>query len=191
MYSEPTRQLVDRLLDKNSSTRPTLDEVLLVAPLASAAEAVSARHRVTWPPPMMPSTFAKQSSLVKKLRDHTGRSATFGAGSPGAEEYEDDFEAADDDVEAEDDDEDFEGEYEDDFEAASGSEASYAEDFEEASDPGEASANLDAEIAELSEERVRQQLVQELGAEGKAIADSLGIFSFLEGMRASAQKPHG
>jgi len=221
VYSEELRCLVDRLLDKEPQTRPTLDQTLLSPACAAAAEAASARHGLEWPPPAGPGTTAGQSGLVQKLRsqmmmagagDGGSRSSAAAAATAAepaagmgidttaaaaaavhlpagaaADEYEDDFEAWEDEMEeaaccAYDDDDDFE-------EVASGGgsdDASYDdEDFEDLSDDAD---EAPPGFEELSEEQVRQQLQGEVGVDGLAIAESLGVVAFLEGMRISAQK---
>ncbi|CAJ1449695.1 unnamed protein product, partial [Effrenium voratum] len=83
------------------------------------------------------------------------------------EEYADDFEIPED--------ESVESEYCDDFEEASASEASYEPDFEAPSDE-------EASVPVLSEEELRHQICEELGIEAMAVAESLGVISFLETM---------
>jgi len=95
------------------------------------------------------------------------------------DEYEEDFETA------EPGDGDDEVVYDDDFEAASGgSEASYEQDFEDLSDDECEASNWEG--LEGLEVNVRQQLQLDLGADGLAVAESLGVASFLERMRESA-----
>jgi len=179
LYSEELRRLIDSLLDKDPQTRPTLEQVLLSPAVAPWAQHASVGHGLEWPPPGGPGTTASQSGgLVHKLRSRMSRSA----GIEGADvdtsmhdEYEDDFEAPDPC-----DGDDEEVHYDDDFEVASGgSDASYEQDFDEVSD-------ID-EPPELGEAVLRHQLQAELGADGLAIAESLGVVSFLEGMKISAQ----
>ncbi|CAE7895348.1 unnamed protein product, partial [Symbiodinium sp. KB8] len=70
-----------------------------------------------------------------------------------------------------------ESDYGDDFEDASGSDSSYAPDFEAASDSEEGN---DTPGWETSEEDLRLQIAAELGEEAFAIAESLGVVTFLE-----------
>merc|ERR1712139_716734 len=138
-------------------------------------------------------------SIIGRIRSHVASGgAGTGAGyaatappvialptSPGEEDYADDFEALspqceegkiDLGVETGDD------EYADDLED-SGSEASYEADFEDASDDEEDETGYHRLRPEqLTEAEVRRLLLKELGSDGLAIAEGLGVAAFLEGL---------
>eukprot|EP00446_Apocalathium_sp_SHHI-4_P009883 CAMPEP_0177166890 /NCGR_PEP_ID=MMETSP0367-20130122/8265_1 /TAXON_ID=447022 ORGANISM="Scrippsiella hangoei-like, Strain SHHI-4" /NCGR_SAMPLE_ID=MMETSP0367 /ASSEMBLY_ACC=CAM_ASM_000362 /LENGTH=489 /DNA_ID=CAMNT_0018612969 /DNA_START=11 /DNA_END=1480 /DNA_ORIENTATION=+ len=180
VYSEGLIHLIGRLLDKEAGTRATVEQALLSPVVAPWAEHASFRHGLEWPPPLGPgATSSSRSGLVAKLRSHftsTNDMQHFGVV---IDEYEEDFETA------EPGDGDDEVVYDDDFEAASGgSEASYEQDFEDLSDDECEASNWEG--LEGLEVNVRQQLQLDLGADGLAVAESLGVASFLERMRESA-----
>eukprot|EP00928_Gymnodinium_smaydae_P080996 TRINITY_DN64582_c0_g1_i1.p1 TRINITY_DN64582_c0_g1~~TRINITY_DN64582_c0_g1_i1.p1 ORF type:complete len:494 (+),score=129.09 TRINITY_DN64582_c0_g1_i1:54-1535(+) len=182
-FSEALRGMIGQLLDKDPAARPTLEVLLVQGTLAAAAQATCLAHSLEWPPPAGPGPVAASSrsgGLVQRLRSQTQRGAPVSpcGDAEVADEYEDDFEEYVDDFEGDEED----VVYDDDFEAmsAGNSEASYEQDFEAASDDeGQMEGRW-------NEESVRQQLHLELGSEGLAIAESLGVVSFLEGMRVSA-----
>ncbi|CAE7234511.1 NEK5 [Symbiodinium natans] len=154
-FSSALAMLIHRLLVKEASNRATLDEALHSAPLAAVAAAVAAEHGLR----LEPLAGDSSGGLVERLRRTMP--------SHCQEEYADDF------------DEEDESDYGDDFEDASGSDISYAPDFETASDSDDGAARG----PELSEEDLRLQVAAELGEEAMAIAESLGVVSFLESLQ--------
>eukprot|EP00933_Yihiella_yeosuensis_P026899 TRINITY_DN20882_c0_g1_i1.p2 TRINITY_DN20882_c0_g1~~TRINITY_DN20882_c0_g1_i1.p2 ORF type:complete len:219 (+),score=61.47 TRINITY_DN20882_c0_g1_i1:881-1537(+) len=176
--SPALQQMIDAVLTKDSTQRPALIHVLTSELMSGAAEAAAAKYQMIWPPQVEAAgsgtSIVSSSGLVQRLRRHVAGSTH---GPEAAEEYyADDFEELGDDED--------EGVYHDDFEEASGSDASYEQDFEEESDIDAEESNSQP-LAEFSEESLRYQMWQELGDEGMAIAESLGVMSFLEGMRRS------
>jgi len=106
----------------------------------------------------LPEQVEHSAGFVQKLRHITGE-----------EEYADDFE-----------DGSIESEYCDDFEEVS-SDGSYELDFEELSED-------EAKAPELSEDQLREQICAELGLEAMALAESLGVISFLETMMKDTRR---
>jgi len=152
VFSSALAALISRLLVKEASKRATLDEALRSAPLAGAAAAVAAEHGLRLEPPPGDASNGLVERLRRTMPSHC------------QEEYADDFEED-------------ESDYGDDFEDASGSDCSYAPDFEAASDSEEGN---DTPGLEMSEEDLRLQIAAELGEEAFAIAESLGVVTFLE-----------
>merc|ERR1740121_1464266 len=154
------------LLQKDPLLRPTLQCVLSRPPLNTEAEAASSRHSLAWPPLACAETGpASRSGVVQKLRGNVAVAGSEKTQETNSDVY-DDY-----DTEA----------YADDFEEASGSDASYEEDFEALSDADSESGECVSPppVLELSEAQVRQRLRDELGDEALAAAEKFGIVSFL------------
>merc|ERR1712194_365663 len=164
--SQDLRRLNSELLQKDPRSRPILAEVLRRPPLEAQAAAVSSRHSMPWPPAHCASIQIPNSNsgCVQRLRGDIA----------GYDKFEETASTAVPDVNV-----DPETEaYADDFEEASGSEASYEEDFETLSDDDVDGSPCPA-VEELTEAQVRQKLRQELGEEALAAAEKFGIISFL------------
>eukprot|EP00929_Paragymnodinium_shiwhaense_P083204 TRINITY_DN4423_c0_g1_i2.p1 TRINITY_DN4423_c0_g1~~TRINITY_DN4423_c0_g1_i2.p1 ORF type:complete len:505 (+),score=119.45 TRINITY_DN4423_c0_g1_i2:163-1677(+) len=198
LYSAPFTNLVCRLLEKDPSKRITLLEALVEAPFDPAAGLLAAKHGLQWPPQARTGGVGRSSGLVQRLRKNVGGAATaggYGGAAPALAdvEYGDDFELYD----GEDDDAPppmpATPQYADDFEEeASGSEHSYEEDFEKDSyeddfeNEGHAATGA---LEELSDERVRDMILQELGQAGLDAAEKLGVLSFAMNLHAQGCRP--
>jgi len=190
-FSVELQHLVARLLLKDANLRASLDEALLLPPLNTAVARVCASAGIEWPPRVTAGSsmgFATRRGLVERMRalpTHDGNSLSPPGGNAltipthayegGDDEYADDFETLTPmgkncglDDEALYDQDTFE-------EYRSDGEASYEQDFENASD-GEDEERLHGEDAQ-------RQLLVALGPEGMMVAQNLGVVHFLEGMQ--------
>jgi len=165
-HSEATRCLINSLLEKECSTRASVDQSLHSAALAPWAEHECKKHVLPWPPPSADNLASLgRHGVVQRLRACTTSTCA------SEEYYEDDFEPPDPEDEEV---------YDDDFERASCcSSASYEQDFEEDDSAEEADT--------FNEEVVKQEFLGELGPEGLAAAESLGVVAFLGGIRCPAR----
>lgn len=174
-YSADFCTLVEALLQKDPSSRASLDQALLASPLCYAAAAVSASHNLDWPPRTSPLK-DERGNVASRLRNRIAH-AEVTVGVVDSEEYADDFEAYEGEVDAEE-------QYPDDFEAQledTGSEASYEADFEAASDnEDDEFAFCSPTLADFDEAQVRMQLQDESGGD---IMAKERVVSFLDKKR--------